>query len=68
MAEADPLDDLLARLEGARARLEGEGVSPDDAVAALEELQDAARAIAAEIDRRRRALADERGDGQLGLL
>jgi hypothetical protein len=37
-------------------------------VAALEELQETAREISAEIDRRRRALADERGDGQLDLL
>ena len=67
MTDADPLDELVARLEGARTRLEEVEV-PDEAVAALEELQETARAISAEIDRRRRALADERGDGQLGLL
>ena len=67
MTDADPFDELVARLEAARARLE-KGATPDDAVAALEELQETARAISAEIDRRRRALADERGDGQLGLL
>ena len=67
MSDADPLDELVARLEDARTRLDGVEV-PDDAVAALEELQETARAISAEIDRRRRALADERGDGQLGLL
>jgi hypothetical protein len=67
MTDADPLDELVAKLEDARTRLDGVEV-PDDAVAALEELQETARAISAEIDRRRRALADERGDGQLGLL
>ena len=64
MTDADPLDELVARLEDARTRLDAVDV-PDDAVAALEELQETARAIASEIDRRRR---DERGDGQLGLL
>ena len=67
MTDVDPFDELVARLESARARL-GADATPDDAVAALEELQETARAISAEIDRRRRALADERGDGQLGLL
>ena len=67
MTDVDPLDELVATLEAARARLD-EVDAPDDAVAALEELQETARAISAEIDRRRRALADERGDGQLGLL
>ena len=67
MTDVDPLDELVAKLEDARMRLD-EVELPDDAVAALEELQETARAISAEIDRRRRALADERGDGQLGLL
>ena len=67
MTDADSLDELVARLEEARTRLDAVDV-PDEAVAALEELQETARAIASEIDRRRRALADERGDGQLGLL
>ena len=67
MTDVDPLDELVARLEAARVRLD-EGDAPDDAVAALEELQETARAISAEIDRRRRALAAARGDGQLDLL
>ncbi len=67
MAATDPFDELVARLDAARARLDAVE-SPDDAVAALEELQETARAISTEIDRRRRALADERGDGQLDLL
>lgn len=67
MTDADPLDELVARLEAARTRLDEVEV-PDEAVTALEELQETARAIATEIDRRRRALADERGDGQLDLL
>lgn len=67
MSDVDPFDELVARLEAARARLDAVD-SPDDAVSALEELQETAREISAEIDRRRRALADERGDGQLDLL
>ncbi len=67
MTDVDPFDELVARLEAARTRLDAVE-SPDDAVMALEELQETARAISTEIDRRRRALADERGDGQLDLL
>jgi hypothetical protein len=67
MDEADPFDELVARLEAARARLDAVA-GPDEAVLALEELQETAKEIAAEIDRRRRALADERGDGQLDVL
>jgi hypothetical protein len=67
MPDVDPFDELVARLEAARVRLDAVD-SPDDAVSALEELQETAREISAEIDRRRRALADERGDGQLDLL
>ncbi len=67
MDEIDPFDQLVTRLEDARARLD-RVETPDDAVAALEELQETARQISAEIDRRRRALSDQRGDGQLDLL
>lgn len=67
MTEVDPFDELVTRLEAARTRLDAVE-TPDDAVAALEDLQETAREISAEIDRRRRALADERGDGQLDLL
>lgn len=67
MSDVDPFDELVVRLETARTRLDGVE-TPDDAVAALEELQETARQISAEIDRRRRALSDERGDGKLDLL
>ena len=67
MNDVDPFDELVVRLETARPRLAGVE-TPDDAVAALEELQETARQISAEIDRRRRALSDERGDGKLDLL
>ncbi len=67
MSDVDPFDELVVRLESARTRLDGVE-TPDDAVAALEELQETARQISAEIDRRRRALSDERGDGKLDLL
>ena len=67
MNDVDPFDELVVRLETARTRLDAVE-TPDDAVAALEELQETARQISAEIDRRRRALSDERGDGQLDLL
>ncbi len=67
MDEIDPFDQLVTHLEDARARLD-RVETPDDAVAALEELQETARQISAEIDRRRRALSDQRGDGQLDLL
>ncbi len=67
MNDVDPFDELVVRLETARTRLDGVE-TPDDAVAALEELQETARQISAEIDRRRRALSDERGDEKLDLL
>ena len=67
MTEVDPFDEFVARLEAARTRLDAVE-TPDDAVTALEDLQETAREISSEIDRRRRALADERGDGQLDLL
>lgn len=67
MSDVDAFDELVVRLEAARARLDSVD-TPDDAVAALEDLQETARQISAEIDRRRRALSNERGDGQLDLL
>lgn len=67
MTDLDPFDELVAQLEAARARLDSVE-TPDEAVAALEDLQETARAISAEIDRRRRALADERGDELFDLL
>ena len=67
MSDVNPFDELVVRLETARTRLDSVE-TPDDAVAALEELQETARQISAEIDRRRRALSDERGDEKLDLL
>lgn len=67
MSDVDPFDELVQRLETARARLDSVD-TPDAAVEALEELQETARQISTEIDRRRRALSDERGDGQFDLL
>ncbi len=67
MSEQDPFGELVARLEAAKQQLEGV-VTPEDAVVALEELQETTRQLSAEIDRRRRALTEDRGDGQLDLL
>ncbi len=67
MSEQDPFGELVARLETAKQQLEGV-VTPEDAVVALEELQETTRQLSAEIDRRRRALTEDRGDGQLDLL
>jgi hypothetical protein len=63
----EPLADLLARLEAARTALEAAD-GPDTAVEALTTLQETARAIAGEVERRRRILQEERADGQLDLL
>lgn len=65
----DHLKSLLDRLEEARARLEA---APDAATAAdvLGELNDVAQEVSAEVERQRRAVADDEGgdDAQLGLL
>ena len=66
-AEPDVLAALVERLQTASGALEGAD-GPDAAVDALEDLQEAARALAADVDRRRRILQEERGDGQLDLL
>ncbi len=47
-------DDLLARLESARARLEGTD-DPDAAIEILEELAEIARDVEAELQRAKRA-------------
>jgi exonuclease VII small subunit len=47
-------EDLLARLEAARARLEATD-DPDQAIEVLQELADLAREIEAELQRARRA-------------
>ena len=65
--EEEPLAQLLVRLQEARDELEG-AEGPDGAVEALEALQETAREIATEVERRRRILQEERGDGQLDLL
>lgn len=63
----DALAGLLAQLEEARSALET-AADPDAAVAALTTLQETARSIAGEVERRRRVLQEERADGQLDLL
>jgi hypothetical protein len=65
----DHLKGLLDRLEDARARLEA---APDAATAAdvLGELNEVAQEVSVEVERQRRAVADDEGgdDAQLGLL
>ncbi len=60
---------LIARLDAARRRLDA-AADADAAVPVLEEMQGIAHEVATEVDRRRRAAADEaeRDDAQLGLL
>jgi hypothetical protein len=65
--ETDSLTALVQRLQTASDALDGAD-GPDAAVEALERLQVAARDLAAEVERRRRVLQEERGDGQLDLL
>ncbi len=62
------LEALLARLEDARARLDAVE-DADGALPILAELHELSQAVAAEVDRRRRAAADEaeQDDGQLEL-
>jgi hypothetical protein len=62
------LDALLGRLDDARLRLEGAG-GAEDALPILAELHELSQAVAVEVDRQRRAAADEaeRDDGQLEL-
>ena len=62
------LKTLLDRLEDARSRLEA---APDAAAAAdvLGELNAIAQEVSAEVERQRRAVAEDEGDdAQLGLL
>jgi hypothetical protein len=63
------LQALLARLERARAAL-GEATDTDTATAVLADLNEIAQEVAAEVERQRRALADDTAadDTQLGLL
>jgi hypothetical protein len=63
------LQDLLDRLEAARARLDA-AADADSAVEILGELERLAQEVAAEVDRQRRAVADDDGsdDAQLDLL
>ncbi len=55
-------EDLLARLEAARARLE-ETEDPDVAIEILEELADLAREVEAELQRARRAAESDAAAG-----
>ena len=54
-------EDLLARLEAARARLESTD-DPDQAIEVLQELAELAREIEAELQRARRAAEADAGD------
>ena len=55
-------EDLLARLEAARARLEGTE-DPDAAIDILEELAELAREVEAELQRARRAAEADAAGG-----
>ena len=52
------IDELVARLEAARLRLEASGDDPDGARATLEEVAELARTLVAEVDRARRDLRE----------
>jgi hypothetical protein len=56
------LADLLARLDTARARLGDAAGDPDEAVAALTEINELALAAGEELERQRRAVRDARVD------
>ena len=58
MEGLDRLHDLLARIDDATRRLEATS-DADLAVTALAELDELARALSAEVERQRRAAADE---------
>lgn len=57
MEGVDRLQELLARIDAATARLEGSD-DPDEAVAALAELDALAQELSSEVERQRRAAAD----------
>lgn len=52
------IDELVARLEAARLRLEASAEDPDRARATLEEVAELARTLVAEVDRARRDLRE----------
>jgi hypothetical protein len=52
------IDELVARLEAARLRLESSADDPDGARATLEEVAELARTLVAEVDRARRDLRE----------
>jgi hypothetical protein len=52
------IDELVARLEAARLRLEASADDPDGARATLEEVAELARTLVAEVDRARRELRE----------
>jgi len=54
----DRLQELLTRIDAATARLEGSD-DPEEAVAALAELDALAQELSSEVERQRRAAADE---------
>jgi hypothetical protein len=52
------IDDLVARLEAARLRLEASAEDPDGARATLEEVAELARTLVTEVERARRDLRE----------
>jgi hypothetical protein len=52
------IDELVARLEAARLRLEASADDPDGARATLEEVAELARTLVSEVDRARRDLRE----------
>lgn len=62
MSANPALAGLLARLDGARARLAEAADDPDAAVAALTEINELALAASEELERQRRAVRDARVD------
>jgi hypothetical protein len=52
------IDELVARLEAARLRLEASADDPDGARAPLEEVAELARTLVSEVDRARRDLRE----------
>ncbi len=62
MSANPALADLLARLDAARVRLGDAGGDPDEAVAALTEINELALAASEELERQRRAVRDARVD------
>ena len=63
-ASLNKAEDLLARLESARARLE-ETQDPDQAIEILQELAEVAKQVEAELQRAKRAAETEAATGRV---